>query len=413
MTDNKNPEIGVPDHTRPDEWKIIAAGALLTLSGSAIYFLVPFYVGTMMEFLALTPSQAGILSGSEYYAIAITSLLGPFWIRRFDWRKVAVFGVVVACIGHVATMMLNSFPLIVAARIFTGLLGEGVLYSISFAVLGETRDPAKGFGVAMAVSIVATSVVIYFSPALSAMFGRNGIVLALLAFTLLMATLIIWIPRRSVKKPSAKNQNAAVDSSRGVNWIPLLGLISLAIWFIGPGGFWAFAERMADLQGLTTEQIALGFSLANFIGVIGPLLAGWLGCRYGRNLPAIVSTAVMVLVVYLYCGTFNSQQFTLYVIVYSTIWAFGSVYFFAFIADIDSTGKLNVLTPAFQTIGLGGGPIIMGLLVGSDNYSAISWSHALFSVLALLIFVPIAWRSAKKSPAGATTPVTLMESELR
>jgi predicted MFS family arabinose efflux permease len=101
------------------------------------------------------------------------------------------------------------------------------------------------------------------------------------------------------------------------------------------------------------------------------------------------------------------------VIVYSTIWAFGSVYFFAFIADIDSTGKLNVLTPAFQTIGLGGGPIIMGLLVGSDNYSAISWSHALFSVLALLIFVPIAWRSAKKSPAGATTPVTLMESELR
>ena len=80
MTDKKNPEIGVVDHTRPDEWKIIAAGALLTLSGSAIYFLVPFYVGTMMEFLALTPSQAGILSGSEYYAIAITSLLGPFWI---------------------------------------------------------------------------------------------------------------------------------------------------------------------------------------------------------------------------------------------------------------------------------------------------------------------------------------------
>ena len=252
-------------------------------------------------------------------------------------------------------MLLDSFPLIVATRSFTGLLGEGILYSISFAVLGETRNPARGFAVAMAVSIVATSIVIYFSPSLSALFGRDGIVAVLLGFTLVMALLIVWVPAGSIKKSSAIKQDAVNDGASRRSWIPLLGLASVAIWFVGPGGFWAFAERMADLQGVTAENIALGFSLANAIGVVGPLFAGWLGSRFGRNLPAIASTGAMVLVVYLYCGTFNSQQFTLYVILYSTIWSFGSVYFFAFIAAIDWNGKLNVLTPGFQTIGLGGG----------------------------------------------------------
>ena len=123
MSDKWNPEIDSLEQPRADEWKVVAAGALLTLSGSAIYFLIPFYLGSMMESLSLSPAQAGILSSSEYYAIAITSLLGPLWIGRFNWRKLAIFGVIVACIGHTVTMMLDSFPLIVAARIFTGLLG--------------------------------------------------------------------------------------------------------------------------------------------------------------------------------------------------------------------------------------------------------------------------------------------------
>ena len=413
MSDKQKPRVGTVEQAQPDNKKVIVAGALLTLSGSAIYFLIPFYVGSMMESLSLSPAQAGILSGSEYYAIAITSLLGPFWIGRFDWRKLAAFGVVVACIGHVVTMLLDSFPLIVATRSFTGLLGEGILYSISFAVLGETRNPARGFAVAMAVSIVATSIVIYYSPSLSALFGRDGIVAVLLGFTLAMALLIVWVPAGSIKKSSAIKQDAVNDGASRRSWIPLLGLASVAIWFVGPGGFWAFAERMADLQGVPAENIALGFSLANAIGVVGPLFAGWLGSRFGRNLPAIASTGAMVLVVYLYCGTFNSQQFTLYVILYSTIWSFGSVYFFAFIAAIDWNGKLNVLTPGFQTIGLGGGPLIMGFLIGSDNYGAISWSHALFSLLALTIFVPIAMHFSGRTSQSMLPPEVSIESELR
>ena len=378
------------DEQRPVEWKVISAGAMLTLSGSAIYFLIPIYLGSMMEALSLNPAQAGILSGGEYYAIAITSLLGPFWIHRFNWRRLALFGALMAGIGHAATMMLDSFPLIVLARIFTGLLGEGILYSLSFAVLGEIREPSRGFGIAMAVSITVTSVVIYFSPVLFDLFNQNGILMVLLGLAVFMCAFIAWIPASSEKARQTAHADIEKRSTRHTRWIPLFGLGSLALWFVGPGGFWAFAERMADLQGISAQRIALGFSLANGIGVTGPLLATWIGSRFGQNIPAISATLIMVLLVWLYCGNFTSDEFTIYVILYSAIWSFGSVYFFAFIAAIDWSGRLNVLTPGFQTIGLGAGPVIMGYLVNSYSYAAIGWSHGMFSLIGLLLFVPIA-----------------------
>ena len=388
-------EGGSSDNPRPVEWKIISAGALLTLSGSAILFLVPLYLGAMMESLALTPAQAGVLSGGEYYAIATTSLLGPFWIRRFNWRYLALFGVAMASIGHIGTMSFDNFELIVASRIFAGLFGEGVLYSISFSVLGETRSPDRSFGIAMAVSIVTTSIIIYFSPQLFALLDRNGLVMVLLALAIAMSAVIPWLPTGSTKAIVGNVSRALSESgiSRfSSQFIPISGLVALALWFIGPGGFWAFAERMANLQGVSPDRIALGFSLANSIGVIGPLAATALGSRFGRSLPASVATIAMVMIVWLYSGEFSSMEFTVYVILYSAIWSFGSVYFFAFIAAVDWNGKLNVLVPGFQTIGLGGGPLIMGYLVSGADYSAVSWSHALFSIVALIIFVPIALR---------------------
>lgn len=378
---------------RPEEWKIVSAGALLTLSGSAILFLVPLYLGAMMESLSLTPAQAGVLSGSEYYAIAVTSLLGPFWIRRFNWRNLALFGVAMACVGHIATMSFDSYELIVASRIFVGLFGEGVLYAISFSVLGETRRPDRSFGIGMAVSIVTTSVIIYFSPQLFSLLDRNGLVMVLLGLALVMGVVVPWLPTGSTKSVASTVSPARTETGNSKSLgqlIPILGLVALALWFIGPGGFWAFAERMANLQGVSPQQIALGFSLANSIGVIGPLAAAALGNRFGRSLPASIATTVMVMIVWLYSGEFSSAEFTVYVVLYSAIWSFGSVYFFAFIAAVDWNGKLNVLVPGFQTIGLGGGPLIMGYLVGGASYGVVSWTHALFSIVALIIFVPIA-----------------------
>ena len=142
-------------------WKVIAAGSMLTLSGSAIYFLMPIYLGSMMESLSLSSTRGGILSGSEYYAIAFTSLTGPFWIHRFSWRKLAIVGIVISCIGHTATLLLDDYTLIVAARVLTGVFGEGILYSISFAVLAETRNPDRSFGIAMVVSVVVTATAIF------------------------------------------------------------------------------------------------------------------------------------------------------------------------------------------------------------------------------------------------------------
>ncbi len=385
------------DEQRPAEWKVISAGAMLTLSGSAIYFLMPIYLGSMMESLSLSSTWAGVLSGGEYYAIALTSLTGPFWVNRFNWRKLVMAAIVISIIGHTVTMLLDNYAYILTARILTGLLGEGILYSISFAVLADTRNPDRNFGIAMIVTVVVTAVAIFYSSTLNDIFGRNAMVLVLLGSALMTVFILSWLPVQSEKAQKISRTDTTLVHAQ-LKWLPALGLLALAIWFIGPGGFWAFAERMAVAQDVTRSQISLGFALATGIGVIGPLVPICIGTRFGRIWPVVLPTAIMTVLVILYSGNFTASEFTLYVIFFSIFWGVGSVYLFGLIAEIDWNGRCSVLTPAFQSMGLGAGPVIIGLLVDIYGYGSVGWAYAVLTSISILLFLYVVlYSGASKS----------------
>ena len=376
------------------EWRTIAAGTLLTLSGSAIFYIMPIYLGSMMEAFALNPKQAGILSGSEFYAIALTSLLGPLWIHRFSWRSLVLFGAIMATGGHILTMMANSYETIIVARIITGLFGEGVLYAVSFAVLASTHDPDRSFGIALMAANFITAIAAFGSAVLHTIFDRNAMVLVLLLFSLIIFVSLIWIPERSVaSKPISidkESDRATVD----LVWIQTFALVALAVWFAGPGGFYAFAERLASEQGLTAQQIANAFALSIALSFIGPMIPALLGGeRFNRLWPIAISTIFMCILVLHFTGKFSAMGFTIGIVLFLVLWGIASVFLFGLIAALDSNGRISVLTPACQSIGLAIGPVVMGISVNGYGYSAMSWTYALFAAVSLLLFVPIVIRT--------------------
>ena len=379
------------------EWKSIIAGTLLTACGLAVYMLMPLHIGAMMSKLSLTTAQAGLLSGSEYYAIGIASLFGPLWIHRFNWQKVALFAATMACVGHIATILLDNFALIVIARIFTGLFGEGILYAISFAVLAETRNPDRSFGIAIAVSSLIAAIAVWNSSLLLELFGRNSMVVALLSITITLFTVIKFTPMGSKKTPHCiPNTNT---NPRYRPWIPITGLTVLTLWFVGPGGFWTFGERIADSQGISNTEISTVFALTAGLATLGPLLAAGIGERLGRIWPVVLPSIIMTLAVWAFSSNIISHAFMPSLITFSILMGVSSVYLFGLIAIIDTTGRLNVLIPAFQSIGEGTGPLIMGILVGSYGYAAVGWSYAVFTTIALLMFFPVVIRVRKTNSA--------------
>ena len=56
--------------------------------GVFFVFGMPFFVGGIILEMGFSQSQANLVSSSEIAGMAISSMLGYFWIRKFDWKKI-------------------------------------------------------------------------------------------------------------------------------------------------------------------------------------------------------------------------------------------------------------------------------------------------------------------------------------
>jgi predicted MFS family arabinose efflux permease len=384
----------------PDSAKSITSGVLLTLAGSAIYYLMPVYLGDMAKAMALGPQQMGVLGGAEIAAIATASVFSSLWIRRVRWRNAALVGASVTVVGDALTCLAHGYLPILVLRVLTGLLGEGILYPLSFVVLGQTRDPDRSFGIALSYSVGFLAAVLLTSPWLTSLLGEAVLVIILGALAATAGAFAHWVPDPAV---SGIAVHAAPDttSHRAIKLglLGLWGLVGQAVWFIGPGGYWAFAERVAAAGGLSPSTTATALSVGLAAGLIGCLIPAHIGGKHGRIWPVLVSTLALVAVVLGTLQRSGTVLFILYIMVFNALWNLGTAYIFGLIASADRDGRLAVLIPASQSVGLALGPIIMGYLVAEQGMLAIGWSFAAAELVALAIFVPFA-RRVVQQPAS-------------
>lgn len=377
----------------PDSPKSITAGVLLTLAGSAIYFLMPAYLGDMATAMTLGPQQMGVLGGAEIAAIAIASVFSSFWIKRVRWRRAALVGAIVTVCGDLLTCLVHSYLPILVLRVFTGLLGEGILYPLSFAVLGQTRDPDRSFGIALSYSVGFLAAVLLASPWLTTLLGEAVLVTILGALAGAVAVFARWVPDpAALSVPIRAAPSPAPRNAMRLGLLGSWGLVGQAVWFIGPGGYWAFAERVAADQGLTSSTTATALSVGLAAGLAGCLIPARIGGKHGRIWPVTVSTLALVGVVLVTLQHSGTVLFILYIMLFNALWNLGTAYVFGLVASADHDGRLAVLIPASQSVGLALGPILMGYLVARDGMFAVAWSFAAAELLALAIFLPFARR---------------------
>lgn len=90
----------------------------------------------LMKSLSLKPSGFGIAVSAYAFSAGISGLLTAGFADRFDRKKLLLFFYIGFIAGTILCGLVNSYPLLVAARIFTGLFG-GVIGSISMAIIAD------------------------------------------------------------------------------------------------------------------------------------------------------------------------------------------------------------------------------------------------------------------------------------
>jgi predicted MFS family arabinose efflux permease len=90
----------------------------------------------LMKSLKMSPSQFGVAVSAYAFSAGISGLLTAGFADKFDRKKLLLFFYIGFILGTILCGVVNSYEMLVAARIITGLFG-GVIGSISMAIVAD------------------------------------------------------------------------------------------------------------------------------------------------------------------------------------------------------------------------------------------------------------------------------------
>jgi predicted MFS family arabinose efflux permease len=347
--------------------------AYFTSAGVAIYAL-PFYVTGPVG-----SDKAG--AGLAFGAFAVTALLlRPFAGRLSDTvgrRPLLVAGASLGAAAMFLTSLVDSLALVVALRLLVGV-AEAAFFVASFAALADLAPPSR-MGEALSYNSLGLYVGLALGPPLGELLVKGfGFTAAWYGATVLalLAALIVSGIGETATRRSAADGPAQLIHRKALP--PALGFFTSVV---AMGGFLAFAALQADAVGLKGTSLPLfvygsvvvigRIAFAKVPDRLPPLRLGAAALvlmALGLTVTAAWGTAAGMLTGTALLGlgvTFSTPAF------FSAAFA---------TAAPSERGAASGTVSAFLDLGLGGGPILLGLVAES---AGIPWSFGVAAAVAL------------------------------
>lgn len=347
--------------------------AYFTAAGVAIYAL-PFYVTGPVG-----SDKAG--AGLAFGAFAITALvLRPFAGRLCDTvgrRPLLMGGALLCAVSMLLTARVESLALVVLLRLLLGV-AEAAFFVASFAALADLAPPSR-MGEALSYNSLGLYVGLALGPPLGEVLVRGvgftaawygASVLAVLAAVVVHGVGETGSPRSAADGPAHLIHRKALP--------PALGFLTSVV---AMGGFLAFAGLQADAVGLRGTSLPL-FVYGSVV-VIGRIAFA----RVPDRLPSLPLGAAALVLIALGLTVTAAWGTAAGMIAGTALLALGVTFstpaFFsaAFATAAPSErGAASGTVSAFLDLGLGGGPILLGLVAES---AGIPWTFGVAAAVAL------------------------------
>jgi len=294
-----------PQKTKFTSYQVIVIILLaLTLFTVMLDFMVMSPLGDMlMKSMELTTSQFGVAVSAYAFSAGISGLLTAGFADHFDRKKLLLFFYIGFIGGTLFCGLANNYPLLIAARIITGLFG-GVIGSISMAIMADIF-PLEQRGRAMAymqMAFGASQVLgIPISLYIANHWGWQSPFLMIVVLAI-----IIWLI--IVLKLQPVNKHLEVKSEKNPIthlWHTIrlreyrIGFLSTALMSLG--GFmmmpWGSVFAVNNL-GVTNEQLPILFMVGGVSALIIMPLVGKLSDKFDKfNIFTIAAVWMMIVVV--------------------------------------------------------------------------------------------------------------------
>lgn len=112
----------------------------------------------LMRIFGISPQQFGLLVSSYTFSAGVSSFFGAFLLDRFDRKKILLWVYVGFTVSTLGCALSPSYPILLVARILSGLFG-GLTSALILAIIGDVvPDSRRGraMGLVMAAFSVAS-----------------------------------------------------------------------------------------------------------------------------------------------------------------------------------------------------------------------------------------------------------------
>ena len=365
--------------------RAIAATIVVIVSGGGVFLILPVFVGALVDTGGMSMAQAGAVASADLAGIFAAAIAALAWIRRADWRRVALFSLACMVAGNVACPWMDGYVPLLVLR---GLLGfaAGNLMAIGMAHLARVAMPDRAFALAIAAQVAFSTIALWLMPVAVQSWGLAslfGLLAGLSAIGLLAATQLV----RGTETPASGTFGKAAGSVH-----VFVALFANTIFFIAQSGVWAFLERMATQAGLAPETVGTMLAISVSLAIAGPLAASLIADRYGRAVPLAVVAVGQLAALWILQGPMTAALFLIAATGFQIFWNFAIPYIVAIVAALDRARRYIVLVTPFQAAGIALGPVLAGTLAGEGELSPVALLGSAAVLASVVLLFPYALR---------------------
>ena len=374
----------------------VALTAVLLLAFAASLGMA-FNVDAIVLSFSVTNFQAGLVASTELSAIASGNLLLARLAPRLNAHRVYLFGALAILLFNLLSLFTGSVWQLLALRAPAGF-ALGAVVATVMATAARSATPELTFGIINSLVGVMGFALAYVLPrALHAHLAANEllptapawneldglyavyVLCALLAFAFIRGT-----PR---PEPLPPPDPAAKKLSKRIGWLALLGL---GLIFFGHGTLGLFLVRVGRAVPLDGETIGYVMMAGAVVGIVSPLLAGYLGSRMAPTLPVVVILLILLVTGLSLSNIASPPVFFLATPLFAALPTALMPIMLGVLSRFDPTGALAGSHPAFIMIGGAIAPFAGGAISdAAGGFGANGWFAAGCFVAGFLLCRPV------------------------
>lgn len=346
-----------------------------------VLMTAPAMAVQISEEMGVTSTQVGDLFSIELGALSIASLPAYWWLRTFDWRKIALLFSALYVLGNIVSAGLDSYSyLFIAVRFITSFAGGSLMViCLSSAPVVRSLSLSRMYGLWLVGQLALGAIGLSILPII---FDLYGLSLAYILFALFGAISLpfAWFfPKKFNKDKKNNESNDRTYMTKG-----LFCLAGLFGFYVALSGVWTFVGSIANSSGISDVVTGNVLAIGTMLGVAGALVSTFIGDKFSRFSFIASGFIVMTFSTLLFLNEPSVVRFIVAAFAFKFTWTYVLPFVLAHLSDLDNSGMFMNASNFVIGAGLATGPGIAGRAIDLEGgFSSLLIGASIVTVLSM------------------------------